>query len=168
MLPIKKLYIDSKARTVDSKSTTNFAVDLMESLPMPEDARFIVADVMIPHTWYLLSPNQGRDLTFAEIANSSPNNPNIQFITISLPPGSYNGPELESAIQLALNTYNDFPHAQDRYYNYTVQWNPVTEVISILPDSRATGVVGGITNGFKSLTAKDKNTQSSSTFWNLQ
>ena len=94
----------------------------------------------------------------------SANNPNIQFITISLPPGSYNGPELESAPQLALNTYNDFPHGQDRSYNYTVQWNPVTEVISILPDSRATGVVSGVTNGFKLLTAKDKNTEFSSTF----
>ena len=51
-----KSYIDSTARTVDSKSPTNFAVDLKERLPMPEDATFIVADVMIPHTCYLLSP----------------------------------------------------------------------------------------------------------------
>ena len=60
MLPVKKLYIDSKAKTVDSKSTSNFAIDLVESLPMPPDCTFIVADVMIPHTWYLISPNQNR------------------------------------------------------------------------------------------------------------
>ena len=66
MLPIKKLYIDSKARSADSKSTTNFAVDLKESLPMPDDATFIVADVMIPHTWYLMSPDQNRTLYIKE------------------------------------------------------------------------------------------------------
>ena len=36
MLPVKKIYIDSKARTNDIKSTTNFSIDLIESLPMPE------------------------------------------------------------------------------------------------------------------------------------
>ena len=28
MLPVKKLYIDSKAKTVDSRSTSDFSIDL--------------------------------------------------------------------------------------------------------------------------------------------
>ena len=50
----KKLYIDSKARTPDSRSTTDFSIDLVESLTMPEGAAFQVCDVLIPHTWYLV------------------------------------------------------------------------------------------------------------------
>ena len=46
MLPIKKLYIDSKFRTADSKSTSNFGIDLKESLTMPDDALFFVDDVV--------------------------------------------------------------------------------------------------------------------------
>ena len=54
MLPIKKLYIDSKARSQDSRSTSDFAIDLVESLTMPDGAVFQVCDVLIPHTWYLI------------------------------------------------------------------------------------------------------------------
>ena len=50
MLPIKKLYIDSKARTADSRSNTNFAIDLVDSLSMPEGAVFSICDVLSPHT----------------------------------------------------------------------------------------------------------------------
>ena len=66
MLPIKKLYIDSKARTADSKSTSEFAVDLVESLTMPEGAKFQVCDVLIPHTWYLIDEHN-RNLYFREL-----------------------------------------------------------------------------------------------------
>ena len=45
MVPIKKLYMDSKARTADRKSTSEFAVGLVESLTMPEVAMFQVCDV---------------------------------------------------------------------------------------------------------------------------
>ena len=66
MLPIKKLYIDSTARTADSKSTSELAVDLVESLTMPEGAKFQVCDVLIPHcasqlSWsYFLIFNRNR------------------------------------------------------------------------------------------------------------
>ena len=53
MLPIKKLYIASEARSQDSRSTSDFTIDLVESLTMPDGAVFQVCDVLIPHTWYL-------------------------------------------------------------------------------------------------------------------
>ena len=96
MLPVKKLYIDSKARTQDSKSTTNFSIDLIESLPMPEDATFIVADIIIPHTWYLISPDQNRTLYIKEDLGGGQSGQYLFEVT--LPYGSYNGPALEAAI----------------------------------------------------------------------
>ena len=153
MLPIKKLYIDSKARTVDSKSTTNFAVDLKESLPMPDDASFIVADIMIPHTWYLISPDQNRTLYIKEDLGGGQSGQYLYEVT--LPYGSYNGPALEAAISNALN--HSTPPLQ---FNYTVQWNPVTENINIIPDSS----VNGSPKYFRLLTDNDVNTAFVSNF----
>jgi len=57
MLPIKKLYIDSKFRTPNSKSTSSFTIDVKESLTMPDNAMLFVDDVIIPHSWYLINTN---------------------------------------------------------------------------------------------------------------
>ena len=130
MLPIKKLYIDSKAKTVDSKSTSNFAIDLVESLPMPSDCSFIVADVMIPHTWYLISPDQNRYLYVREYVGGGL--PGQYLYQLAIPQGSYDGPGLEAAISNILNN-------SDMQFSYTVHWNPRTETISIIPDSTVTG-----------------------------
>ena len=67
MLPIKKLYIDSKARTADSRSTTNFAIDLVDSLSMPEGAVFSICDVLVPHTWYLIDAGRNNNLYFTKL-----------------------------------------------------------------------------------------------------
>ena len=40
MLPVKKIYVDSKARTSESQSTSNFVIDLKESFTMPDDTVF--------------------------------------------------------------------------------------------------------------------------------
>ena len=41
MIPVKKIFIDSHKRTIDSESTTNFKIDLPESLLFPENTVFI-------------------------------------------------------------------------------------------------------------------------------
>ena len=57
MLPVKKIYIDSKFRTPSSISPSNFIIDLKESFGMPEDAVFTCDDVIIPHSWYFINTN---------------------------------------------------------------------------------------------------------------
>ena len=51
MLPIKKLYIDSRNKTVDSVSDSNFKFELPQSIHMPHGASFIITDVCIPNVW---------------------------------------------------------------------------------------------------------------------
>ena len=153
MLPVKKIYIDSKARTNDSKSTTNFSIDLIESLPMPEDATFIVADIIIPHTWYLIAPDQNRSLYVKEDLGGGQSG---QYLyELEIPAVSYDGPSLESAISNALN--HATPALQ---FTYTVHWNPVTETINIIPDSS----VNGSPKIFRILTDNDVNTAFVSNF----
>ena len=86
MLPVKKLYIDSKARTKDSKSTTEFSIDLVESLNMPEGAAFQVCDVLIPHTWYLI------DETNCNLYIHERNGPSNLVSILTIPTGNYDGP----------------------------------------------------------------------------
>ena len=49
MLPLKKIYIDSRDRTVDSKGASNFKIELPNTVQMPENTVFFVTDVCIPH-----------------------------------------------------------------------------------------------------------------------
>ena len=40
MLPLKKIYIDSRDRTVDSKSASNFKIELPNTVQMPDNTVF--------------------------------------------------------------------------------------------------------------------------------
>ena len=50
MLPIKKIYIDTRFKSSDSRSDSDFKIDLPTTLLMPEDTGFYIDDVCIPHT----------------------------------------------------------------------------------------------------------------------
>ena len=54
MLPIKKIYIDSRNRTPDSISGSNFKIQLDSSIQMSENCVFFVTDVCIPHVFQLI------------------------------------------------------------------------------------------------------------------
>ena len=51
MLPVKKVYVDSKYKTADSVSDSNFKFQLPQTCYMPDDSKFFISDVCIPHTW---------------------------------------------------------------------------------------------------------------------
>ena len=51
-LPIKKLYLDTRYRTTDSVSTSNFKIELPMTLYMPNNCVFYITDVCIEHSWY--------------------------------------------------------------------------------------------------------------------
>ena len=57
MLPCKKIYIDTKHKTIDSISNSNFKWELPETLTMPHNTIFYVDDICIPHSWYGIEEN---------------------------------------------------------------------------------------------------------------
>ena len=105
MLPVKKIYIDSKARTSDSQSTANFAVDLKESFTMHEDSVFTVADILIPRMWPMAIENINNSLYVLEerVTVSHPTS-NLSLLRVTIEPGNYDGEGLASAIQKNLTT----------------------------------------------------------------
>ena len=57
MLPLKKIYIDSRDRTPDSRSASNFKIELQQTVQMPDNTVFYVTDVCIPNVWNTIEEN---------------------------------------------------------------------------------------------------------------
>ena len=57
MLPIKKVYVDSKFKTKDSKSDSNFKFELPSTCLMPNNTVLYVDDFCIPHSWTTVNEN---------------------------------------------------------------------------------------------------------------
>jgi len=95
MLPIKKIYIDSRFKSSDSASNSDFKVDLPTTLLMPEDTGFYIDDVCIPHTWYPVE--DGKNNIVALLFGMTTRN-------VTVPPGNYSVKDLGLAIVSAMNT----------------------------------------------------------------
>ena len=51
-IPITKVYIDSRFKTKDSKSNSDFKYELVESIQLPDKCAAYVDDVIILVSWY--------------------------------------------------------------------------------------------------------------------
>ena len=64
MLPIKKIYIDTRFMSSDSESSSNFKVDLPTTVTLPEDTVFYIDDICIPHSWYTIDEERNNKFYF--------------------------------------------------------------------------------------------------------
>ena len=71
MLPIKKIYVDSRHKTVGSVSDSNFKYELPISLHMPQNACFYITDVCIPHVWRTINKDYNDKIYFGVSTNLS-------------------------------------------------------------------------------------------------
>ena len=49
-LPIKKIYVDSRYRTADSSSDSDFRIQLGRNIFLPDDCIMHIENVVIPHS----------------------------------------------------------------------------------------------------------------------
>ena len=120
-LPIKKLYIDTKYKSRESVSNSNFKIDLPQTLYFPDNSVFYIDDISIPHSWYTIEDNVN-DKLYIEISHVDSNVgttvDSYQIVTIS--PGNYNGVELalelETKIEASINN-SIFPNLLSVSYN---------------------------------------------------
>ena len=54
MLPINKIFVDSRHKTLDSRSNTDFKIQLKESINLPNNSVWFIADVVIHNTIYTI------------------------------------------------------------------------------------------------------------------
>ena len=58
MLPIKKIYIDTRHTTADPKSTSDFKIYLPNNTTLPSKAAFYITDFTVPVRWYTVEANK--------------------------------------------------------------------------------------------------------------
>ena len=106
---IKKIYVDSRFKTNDSVSNSDFKYELKEQIELPDNTVCYVDDISIPHSWYSVEDYNNK-LYILSINDDS----TINKTKITIPNGNYTGVSIASAIQSLL--YKRFPNDDDRVY----------------------------------------------------
>ena len=112
MLPIKKIYVDSRFKTADSASHTDFKIDLPGTFLMPENTAMYITDVTIPASWYTVDENKNNKIFYMVyrqlIAQDANNHDVVSYEWTNmighLSPGSYNLVTLAGAIESAMES----------------------------------------------------------------
>ena len=105
-LPIKKVYVDTRFRTNDSISTSQFKIELPDTLALPHNTIFHLDDIAIPHSWYTVTEDVNdalyMQISVLDTTLSQPNTTNVCHI-VTISPGNYNMVSLAHEIQLKTN-----------------------------------------------------------------
>lgn len=118
MLPIKKIYIDSRDMNQSSASHSDFKVDLPQSVFLPEDTVAYIDDVCIPVSWYTVEENRNNKFYFRI---------DDQNYAANIPQGNYNITSLNSKLVELMNNI--------RNNNFIAFTNLNTNTISIISTS---------------------------------
>lgn len=95
---MSKIFVDSKFRTPESRSGSDFTIELLEPLMLPPECKVRVTNLTCPVSWWTIdTPNQ--HLYFSE---KNPDN-SIRYHVAVLPRGMCNGPQLASTIASVMN-----------------------------------------------------------------
>lgn len=130
MLPIKKLYLDSRFKSGDSASDSDFKVDLPTTLLMPQNTVFYIDDVSIPVSWYTVEEGRNNKL-YLEVEG-------VKSI-LSIPSGNYTVPTLNNTLVAAMNDLYPGEFTADPQVNTNqVKISSSSVVFALLTDSQAT------------------------------
>jgi hypothetical protein len=128
-LPVKKIYVDSKWKTSDSVSHSDFKFELDASLNLPNNTVFYIDDICIPHSWYNVDSDNKL------YVYSEGNGPCIIY---SIPANNYNGITLKDALNTVFNLITPSMGLQALYNvgtnTLTIQTTNNTTTFKILTD----------------------------------
>ena len=103
-IPYRKIYIDSRYCTKDSKSSSNFKVELPVTTQLPDNCVFFVTDVSIPHSWHTIEEGINDTLYLMSMSGSGV----FTGYVVRLSPQNYTPTEFRLELQLQLrNTVNN-------------------------------------------------------------
>ena len=123
----KKVYVDTKFKSPDSKSTSDFSIELPETAHFNDNSVFYIDDVSIPHTWYSIEEDLN-DKIYMRLTETS-NNINITHsYIITLTAGNYTGAEMATMIQTKINAYTG---AMTQIDYFTVSYSSPKNTIQI-------------------------------------
>ena len=152
-LTYKKVYVNSQYRVSDSKSSSDFKIELQDTFEIPDNTIMQVHEVAIPNAWYSINTNnQNLYIRHQILPPATPQG--ITYRRIEIPVGNYTAPDLASAIQTQLNTCFDSGGRTDSYSTtYDTLTNKIivssnySEVVFIpLNDADVPAFVGSFSN----------------------
>jgi hypothetical protein len=105
VLPVRKIYVDTKYKTVDSVSNSHFKIQLPETILLPERTVFYIDDICIPHSFYTIETGVN-DKFYVNISSTEPNEDIRPFVcyVLTLTSQNYTGAELATHLAYLLNT----------------------------------------------------------------
>ena len=116
---IKKVYIDSRYKTNDSVSNSDFKFELKEQIEVPDNTVCYIDDISIPHSWYTVEEYNNKLYIEVTLQDFS-----LSAAVMTLPPGNYTATNLASTLQTVLRA---------KYYaeNFTCVYNTARGTITI-------------------------------------
>ena len=94
-LEVKKIYVDSRHRTVDSVSDSDFKIQLGRNIFLPEKCVYHLENCVIPHSWYNIE--EGINDTIYYTVNGGG-----YYNTARIPSTNYTGAALATALSSVL------------------------------------------------------------------
>ena len=125
MLKFKKVYIDSSYKV--NGTSSEFTIDLPETVQLDESMLCQIHKVSIPHSWYSIN-NTNNNVYFRHQVLPPAIPSGAIYRKIPIPEGNYTASELTTELETQLNNYFD---AVDKPNTYTVRYNTTTNKIRI-------------------------------------
>ena len=131
VLPVKKIFVDSRYRTTDSNSDSDFKIQLGRNIYLPDDSIMHIESCVIPHSWYTIEKGIN-DRMYLQVVQGSTKT----YTIITIPSTNYIGSSLQTVLQSSLNYA--YPNV------FTVTYDSLKNNITI---SIATGNFKVLTDG---------------------
>ena len=94
-LEVKKIFVDSRHRTVDSNSDSDFRIQLGRNLFLPDNCVFHIENCVVPHSWYTIETGIN-DTMYYKVST-------FDMQKAIIPSTNYSGSALASALNQVLS-----------------------------------------------------------------
>ena len=141
---VKKVYVDSRFRTNDSDSNSDFKFELTEALDLADNTVCYVDDISIPHTWRTIESynNKFYIILRTTVVNADTTETYNWFpYVLTLEEGNYDGYRLASGLQDLINSI-------EINFTFEVKYNTATGSIKISETSSGSGNTFDVPSGF--------------------
>ena len=151
MLKFKKVYIDSYYKV--SGTSSNFTIDLPETVQLEENMLCQIHEVSIPHSWYSIN-STNNNLYFRHQVIPPGVIAGITYRKVTIPEGNYTAVDLAQTIEIASNLLvdtGDRPNTYSISYNtstnkYTFSSNYATAIFVVLTDGEIAPLAGSFSD----------------------
>ena len=127
-LKYRKVYIDTRYKTEDSRSNSDFYFELDQPLVCPQGTVFYMSSISIPHSWTTIEPSLNSRLYFY-IFDKTNTSINFSYI-VFLSDGNYIGTDLATEIKTKMNAATNGQYANLFNVVYDIKTNTIQILIT--------------------------------------